>query len=173
MDLRRRAELVSARAEGEKLLQYTGGTVVSNGTFVIDGSLVADGAKSFEVAEGAILDLNETTLEGATIAGAGVVTNGTLSAATIAYGEDALPTFTDVTFDGTLTVDFDKTDEDTLDKTAAKAGIVVARYTGEAPANLRVKSVNTGIERVRTAVVCEGGDVIAKMTQSGFSVVIR
>ena len=166
-------ELVSARAEGEKLLQYTGGTVVSNGTFVIDGSLVADGAKSFEVAEGAILDLNETTLEGATIAGAGVVTNGTLSAATIAYGEDALPTFTDVTFDGTLTVDFDKTDEDTLDKTAAKAGIVVARYTGEAPANLRVKSVNTGIERVRTAVVCEGGDVIAKMTQSGFSVVIR
>ena len=117
--------------------------------------------------------VNETTLEGATIAGAGVVTNGTLSAATIAYDEDALPTFTDVTFDGTLTVDFDKTDEDPLDKTAAKAGIVVARYTGEAPANLRVKSVNTGIERVRTAVVCEGGDVIAKMTQSGFSVIIR
>ena len=166
-------ELVAARAEGEKLLQYTGGTVVSNGTFVIDGSLVADGAKSFEVAEGAILDLNETTLEGATIAGAGVVTNGTLSAATIAYDEDALPTFTDVTFDGTLTVDFDKTDEDPLDMAAAKAGIVVAHYTGEAPANLRVKSVNTGIERVRTAVVCEGGDVIAKMTQSGFSVIIR
>ena len=166
-------KLVEARAEGEKLLQYTGGTVVSNGTFVVDGSLVADGAKSFDVAEGAILDLNGSALDGATISGAGVVTNGTLSAATIAYGEDALPTFTDVTFDGTLTVDFDKTDEDPLDKTAAKAGIVVARYTGEAPANLRVKSVNTGIERVRTAVVCEGGDVIAKMTQSGFSVVIR
>ena len=74
-------ELVSARAEGEKLLQYTGGTVVSNGTFVIDGSLVADGAKSFEVLEGAILDLNGSTLAGATISGAGVVTNGTLSAA--------------------------------------------------------------------------------------------
>ena len=157
----------------QKLLQHTGGTVVSNGTLVVDGSLVADGAKSFEVAEGATLDLNETTLAGATVSGAGVVTNGTLSAATIAYDEDALPTFTDVTFDGTLTVDFDKTDEDPLDKTAAKAGIVVAHYTGEAPANLRVKSVNTGIERVRTAVVCEGGDVIAKMTQSGFVVIIR
>ena len=166
-------ELVAARAEGEKLLQYTGGTVVSNGTFVIDGSLVADGAKSFEVVEGAILDLNETTLEGATIAGAGVVTNGTLSAATIAYDEDALPTFSDVAFSGTLFVDFGKSADDPLDMAAAKAGIVVAHYTGEAPANLRVKSVNTGIERARTAVVCEGGDVIAKMTQSGFFVVIR
>ena len=166
-------KLVAARAEGEKLIQYTGGTVVSNGTLVIDGSLVADGAKSFEVAEGAILDLNETTLAGATISGSGVVTNGTLSAATIAYDEDALPTFSDVAFSGTLFVDFGKSADDPLDKTAAKAGIVVAHYTGEAPVNLRVKSVNTGIERARTAVVCEGGDVIAKMTQSGFSVIIR
>ena len=53
-------------ASTERLLQYTGGTVVSNGTLVVDGSLV-DGAKSFEVAKGATLDLNETTLASATI----------------------------------------------------------------------------------------------------------
>ena len=160
-------------ASTEKLLQYTGGTVVSNGTLVVDGSLVADGAKSFEVAEGAILDLNETTLEGATIAGAGVVTNGTLSAATIAYDEDALPTFSDVVFSGTLFVDFGKTDENPLDKDDAKTGIRVAHYTGEAPANLMVKALNTGIPRVRADVSCVDGDIVVTAVQSGFSVIIR
>ena len=166
-------KLVTARSEGEKLLQYTGGTTISNGTLVVDGSLVADGAKSFEVCAGAVLDMSGTAIDGATISGSGVVTNGTLSAATIAYDAEAVMTFSGVAFSGTLFVDFGKTDEDPLDKDDAKTGIRVAHYTGEAPANLRVKSVNTGIERVRTAVVCEGGDVIAKMTQSGFVVIIH
>ena len=160
-------------ASTEKLLQYTGGTVVSNGTLVVDGTLVADGAKSFEVAEGAALDLNETTLAGATISGAGTVTNGTLSAATIAYDADAALTFEDVAFNGALTVDFGCTAENPLDMAAAKAGIVVAHYTGDAPANLRVKAVNTGIARARTTVACEDGDVVAKISQVGFSVIIR
>ena len=157
----------------QKLLQHTGGTVVSNGTLVVDGSLVADGAKSFEVCAGAVLDMSGTVIAGATISGSGVVTNGTLSAATIAYDEDALPTFTDVTFDGTLTVDFGKTADDPLDMAAAKAGIVVAHYTGDAPVNLKVRAVNTGIARARATVACENGNVLAKMTQTGFYVIIR
>lgn len=165
-------ELVLARAEGEKLLQYTGGTVVSNGTLVVDGSLV-DGAKSFEVAEGAMFDLNETTLEGATIAGAGVVTNGTLSAATIAYDADALPTFSGVAFKGALIVDFGRTEDNPLDIDEASAGISIARYTGEAPVNLRVKTINTGIQRARAAVDFVDGVIVMKVDQTGFLMIVR
>lgn len=166
-------ELVEARAEGEKLLQYTGGTVVSNGTFVVDGSLVADGAKSFEVAEGAILDLNETTLADATISGSGVVTNGTLSAATIAYDADALPTFSGVAFKGALIVDFGRTEDNPLDIDEASAGISIARYTGEAPVNLRVKTINTGIQRTRAAVDFVDGVIVMKVDQTGLLMIVR
>ena len=166
-------KLVEARAEGEKLLQYTGGTVVSNGTLVIDGSLVADGAKSFEVLEGAILDLNGSTLAGATISGAGVVTNGTLSAATIAYDADAVTTFSDIAFDGTLFVDFGKTGDESIDKDVAREGIVFAHYTGDAPAITRVKALNTGIARATAKVSFADGDIVVAVKQSGFEVRIR
>ena len=166
-------KLVAARAEGEKLVQYTGGTVVSNGTLVVDGSLVADGAKTFGVCAGATLDLNDTTLAGAKISDAGTVTNGTLSAATLAYAVDAVPTFSDVAFDGTLTVDFGRTAEDPLDAAEARAGIVVAHYTGEAPANLSIRAANTGIERAKTEVTLSGGDIIATVAPSGFMVIVR
>ena len=156
----------------EKLLQYTGGTVVSNGTLVVDGSLV-DGAKSFEVAKGATLDLNKTTLAGATIAGAGVVTNGTLSAATLAYDSDALPTFSGVAFKGALIVDFGRTEDNPLDIDEASAGISIARYTGEAPVNLRVKAINTGIQRARAAVDFVGGVIVMKVDQTGFLMIVR
>lgn len=160
-------------ASTEKLLQGTGKTVVSNGTLVVDGSLVADGAKSFEVAEGAALDLNETTLAGATISGAGTVTNGTLSAATIAYDAEAVMTFSGVAFDGTLFVDFGKTAEDPLDRQAAKSGIVVAHYTGDAPVIAKVVPANTGIARAKAKVVCDAGDIVVTVEQSGLAVVIR
>ncbi|MBR4259217.1 MAG: autotransporter-associated beta strand repeat-containing protein [Kiritimatiellae bacterium] len=157
----------------QKLLQHTGGTVVSNGTLVVDGSLVADGAKSFEIAEGATLDLNETTLASATISGAGVVTNGTLSAATIAYDADAALTFEDVAFNGALTVDFGCTAENPLDRNAGKAGITVAHYTGDAPVIAKVVPANTGIARAKAKVVCDAGDIVVTVEQSGLAVVIR
>lgn len=166
-------KLVTARSEGEKLLQYTGGTTVSNGTLVVDGSLVADGAKTFEVAEGAALDLNETTLAGATVSGAGVVTNGTLSAATIAYDTEAVMTFSGVAFDGTLFIDFGKTEEDPLDRDAGRAGITVAHYTGEAPVIAKVVPANTGIVRAKAKVVCNEGDIVVTVVQSGLLVYIR
>ena len=164
---------MNAKVESTELLvQNTGGLHVAEGKLILNGALVA-GKPDVEISAGATLDLNGTSLAPTMLYGGGTVTNGTISATTLAYDAVALPTFSDVAFSGTLFVDFGKSADDPLDKTAAKAGIVVAHYTGEAPANLRVKSVNTGIERARTAVVCEGGDVIAKMTQSGFSVRIR
>lgn len=165
-------ELVSARAEGEKLLQYTGGTVVSNGTFVIDGSLVADGAKSFEVAEGAILDLDGSTLSGARIAGAGTVTNCTLSATTVVYSETETPTFDGGALGGTLFVDFGRTAENPLDPQAAKNGIVVAHYVGDAPGIEKVKVVNTGLPQPSARVACVNGAIVVFVDRSGFSVII-
>ena len=164
-------ELVSARAEGEKLLQYTGGTVVSNGTLVVDGSLVADGAGSFAVASGATLDLDGSTLAGATLSGAGVVSNGTLNA-TLAYGDGtALPTFSSVA--GFLTVDFGRTSANPVDSSTAAAGIVVGRYSGAAPVGLKAKAVNTGISGARTTVTFSDGQIFAKIAPSGFAVLIR
>ena len=166
-------KLVSPRTEGEKLLQHTGGTVVSNGTFVVDGSLVADGAKSFAAAEGGVLDLNGTALAGATLSGAGVVTNGTFATATITYDETDVPTFSDVAFSGKTTVDFGHTAADPLDKAAARAGLVVAHYTGAVPAGLSIKAKGTGIPMALTKTRCENGDVVVTITRSGFSVIIK
>ena len=166
-------ELVSARAEGEKLLQYTGGTVVSNGTFVVDGSLVADGAKSFAAAEGGVLDLNGTELSGATLSGAGVVTNGTFATATITYDETDIPTFSDVAFSGKTTVDFGHTAENPLDRAAARAGLVVAHYTGAVPAGLSIRTTGTGIPMAHAKTRYENGDVVVTITRSGFSVIIK
>lgn len=159
-------------ASTEKLLRGTGTTVVSNGTLVVDGSLV-NGAKSFEVAEGATLDLNETTLASATISGAGVVTNGTLSAATIAYDADAALTFEDVAFNGALMVDFGCTAENPFDRDAGRAGITVAHYTGEALVIAKVVPANTGIVRAKAKVVCNEGDIVVTVVQSGLLVYIR
>lgn len=167
-------KLVEARAEGEKLLQYTGGTVVSNGTFVIDGSLVADGAKSFEVCAGAVLDLNGSVLTNATIAGAGQVVNGTLVNPTLAYDADALTTFDGVEFDGVLFIDFGRTAEDPLDRTEARAGILVAHYAeGTVPEFTKVKALNTGIPRAKAGVSCVDGDIVITTVQTGFEVRLR
>ena len=164
-------KFVSARSEGEKLIQHTGGTTVSNGTLVVDGSLVADGAGSFAVASGATLDLDGSTLAGATLSGAGVVSNGTLNA-TLAYGDGtALPTFSSVA--GFLTVDFGRTSANPVDSSTAAAGIVVGRYSGSAPAGLKVKAVNTGISGARTTVTFSDGQIFAKIAPSGFAVLIR
>ncbi|MBR2713210.1 MAG: hypothetical protein IKB76_00350 [Kiritimatiellae bacterium] len=167
-------ELVEARAEGEKLLQYTGGTVVSNGTFVVDGSLVADGAKVFEVCAGAVLDLNGSALTNTTIAGAGRVVNGTLVNPTLAYDADALTTFDGIEFDGVLFVDFGRTAEDPLDRTEARAGILVAHYAeGTVPEFTKVKALNTGIPRAKAGVSCVDGDIVITTVQTGFEVRLR
>ena len=167
-------KLVEARAEGEKLLQYTGGTVVSNGTFVVDGSLVADGAKSFEVCSGAVLDLNGSVLTNATIAGSGRVVNGKLVNPTLAYDADALTTFEGVEFDGVLFVDFGRTAEDPLDRTEARAGILVAHYAeGTVPEFTKVKALNTGIPRAKAGVSCVDGDIVITTVQTGFEVRLR
>ena len=162
-------KLVEARAEGEKLLKYTGGTVVSNGTFVVDGSLVADGAKSFEVAAGAALDLNGTTLSGATVSGAGTIANGVLSGSTLVCGGD-LPTFDGVT--GALSIDFGKTKADPLDM---KAPVVIGHYTGDAPTGLtfRTKPLNTGVDRAVVSVSFENGDIVASVRLSGMALILR
>ena len=166
-------KLVSPRSADEKLLQYTGGTIVSNGTFVIDGSLVADDSKAFTVASGAVLDLNGTMLSGATLSGAGTVTNGTLSAATIPYNAKAgALTFSGVAFDGVLTVDFGCTDNP-LDIEGARAGFVVARYTGDIPAGLVVKPVNTGLVRPHARVSFADGNIRVSVVNLGLSVFMR
>ena len=166
-------ELLAPRAQGEALLQHTGGTTVSNGTFVIDGALVADKAKSFAVADGALLDLNGTTLFGGTFSGAGAVTNGMLDAPTVKYDEAAVPTFSDVVFSGRMTVDFCHTEEDPIDKDAAREGIVVAHYTGEAPKKLSVMATGTGISLARTSAWCEDGDVVVSISRAGFYIIFK
>lgn len=167
-------KLVAPRKAGEKLLQYTGGTIVSNGTFVIDGSLVADDSKAFTVASGAVLDLNGTPLSGATLSGAGTVTNGTLSAATIPYNATTgALTFSDVAFDGVLTVDFGCTAENPLDIEGARAGFVVAKYTGDMPAGLVVRPVNTGLVRPHARVSFADGNISVSVVNLGLSVFLR
>ena len=164
-------ELVEARAEGEKLLQYTGGTVVSNGTLVVNGSVV-DGSKTFSVATGATLDLNASTLVGGTLSGAGTIANGTLSATTLEYGDGtALPTFSGVA--GEVTVNFGCTTAYPLDLTAAKTGIVVGHYTGNAPSELVFRAADTGLSLYRPVVSFVDGDIVMKFELSGFMIFVK
>ena len=120
-----------------------------------------------------MLDLNGTALAGATLAGAGVVTNGTLSAATITYDETDVPTFSDVAFSGKTVVDFGHTAENPLDKAAARTGLVVAHYTGAVPAGLSIRTTGTGIPMAHAKTRYENGDVVVTITRSGFSVIIK
>ena len=164
---------LTVNARQSATLAITGKLDVKAGRVEIaDGAGAAvSGDCALAVASGATVDLGGNPVSFTALSGAGTVTNGTLST-TLEYGDGTvLPTLNGV--DGTLTVDFGRTAENPLDMAAAKAGIVVAHYTGDAPANLRVKAVNTGIARARTTVACEDGDVVAKISQVGFSVIIR
>ncbi len=162
---------LTVNARQSATLAITGKLDVKAGQVEIADGAAVSGDCALAVASGATVDLGGNAVSFTALSGAGTVTNGTLST-TLAYGDGTvLPTLNGV--DGILTVDFGRTAENPLDMATAKAGIVVAHYTGDAPVNLKVRAVNTGIARVRTAVVCEGGDVIAKMTKFGFSVIIR
>lgn len=152
-------------------LAITGTLKVEAGTVEIADGTAVSGDCALAVSSGATVDLGGNAVSFTALSGAGTVMNGTLST-TLEYGDGTvLPTLNGV--DGTLTVDFGRTAENPLDMAAAKAGIVVAHYTGDAPVNLKVRAVNTGIARARATVACANGNVLAKMTQTGFSVIIR
>ena len=78
-----------------------------------------------------------------------------------------------VAFKGALIVDFGRTEDNPLDIDEASAGISIARYTGEAPVNLRVKTINTGIQRARAAVDFVDGVIVMKVDQTGFLMIVR
>ena len=162
---------LTVNARQSATLAITGKLDVKAGQVeIVDGAAVS-GDCALAVASGATVDLGGNAVSFTALSGAGTVTNGTLST-TLEYGDGTvLPTLNGV--DGTLTVDFGRTAENPLDMAAAKAGIVVAHYTGDAPVNLKVRAVNTGIARARATVACENGNVLAKMTQTGFLVFIR
>ena len=162
---------LTVNARQSATLAITGKLDVKAGQVEIADGAAVSGDCALAVASGATVDLGGNAVSFTALSGAGTVTNGTLST-TLAYGDGTvLPTLNGV--DGTLTVDFGRTAENPLDMAAAKAGIVVAHYTGDAPVNLKVRAVNTGIARARTTVACEDGDVVAKISQVGFSVIIR
>lgn len=149
----------------EKLLQNTGLTTVAEGTLVLDGSLVAEGAK-LAVAADATLDLNGSTLA-APVSGAGTITNGKLADdLTLVYG-DEMPTFGEGVLGSKLTVDFTGTTAE------FKTPYVVGHYTGAAPAGLKVKAVNTGLETFKAVTTCEGGDIKVTLVKSGLLVLIK
>ena len=162
---------LTVNARQSATLAITGKLDVKAGQVEIADGAAVSGDCALAVASGATVDLGGNAVSFTALSGAGTVTNGTLST-TLEYGDGTvLPTLNGV--DGTLTVDFGRTAENPLDMAAAKAGIVVAHYTGDAPVNLKVRAVNTGIARARATVACENGNVLAKMTQIGFSVIIR
>lgn len=162
---------LTVNARQSATLAITGKFDVKAGQVEIADGAAVSGDCALAVASGATVDLGGNAVSFTALSGAGTVTNGTLST-TLEYGDGTvLPTLNGV--DGMLTVDFGRTAENPLDMAAAKAGIVVAHYTGDAPVNLKVRAVNTGIARARATVACENGNVLAKMTQSGFSVIIR
>jgi hypothetical protein len=165
------ASSLTVNARQSATLAITGKLDVKAGQVEIADGAAASGDCALAVASGATVDLGGNAVSFTALSGAGTVTNGTLST-TLEYGDGTvLPTLNGV--DGTLTVDFGRTAENPLDMAAAKAGIVVAHYTGDAPVNLKVRAVNTGIARARATVACENGNVLAKMTQTGFYVIIR
>ena len=158
-------KLVSPRTDGEKLLQNTGLTTVAEGTLVLDGTLVAEGAK-LAVAADATLDLNGSTLA-APVSGAGTITNGKLTDdLTLVYG-DEMPTFGEGVLGSKLTVDFTGTTAE------FKTPYVVGHYAGAAPAGLKVKAVNTGLEAFRAVTTCEDGDITVTLVKSGLLVLIK
>ena len=162
---------LTVNARQSATLAITGKLDVKAGRVEIADGAAVSGDCALAVASGATVDLGGNAVSFTALSGAGTVTNGTLST-TLEYGDGTvLPTLNGV--DGTLTVDFGRTAENPLDMAAAKAGIVVAHYTGDAPVNLKVRAVNTGIARARATVACENGNVLAKMTQTGFLVFIR
>ena len=165
------ASSLTVNARQSATLAITGKLDVKAGQVKIADGAAVSGDCALAVASGATVDLGGNAVSFTALSGAGTVTNGTLST-TLEYGDGTvLPTLNGV--DGTLTVDFGRTAENPLDMAAAKAGIVVAHYTGDAPVNLKVRAVNTGIARARATVACENGNVLAKMTQTGFYVIIR
>ena len=93
---------------------------------------------------------------------------------TLIYDADAITTFEGVEFDGVLFVDFGRTAEDPLDRTEARAGILVAHYgEGTVPEFAKVKALNTGIARVKSGVSCVDGDIVVTAVQTGFEVRLR
>ena len=123
---------------------------------------------------GATLDMGGLTQTVASFTGAGTVTNGTLTAATIPYNAEAgALTFSGVAFDGALTGDFGCTAENPLDIEAARAGFVVAKYIGDIPAGLVVRPVNTGLVRPHARVSFADGNVRVSVVNLGLSVFMR
>ena len=153
-------------------LGITGLLRVEEGTVKFADGSAAAGTCALTVSEAAVADLNGQSVAFTAISGAGVVTNGTLNATTLEYGDgSAIPTFSDVA--GTVTVDFGRTAEDPLDEAAAKEGIVVGHYTGDAPAELSFRSTGTGLRNYRASVLFDGGDIVLKYKLAGFVVFIQ
>ena len=167
-------KLVAPRTEGEKLLQSTGTLTVAEGTMVLDGALVAE-KLDVVIAEGAVLDLNGSTLEVKSITGKGTVVNGTIKLTQIAYNTGDWATMGEGASiaAGTILVDFTGC---TFTKAQYAEGIVITSYSGAAPTGLVLKAVNVDDKVVMnpsSQTVIADGKIILIVKPSGFTVIIR
>ena len=166
-------KLVAPRTAGEKLLQSTGTLTVAEGTMVLDGALVKEEI-DVVVAEGAVLDLNGSTLKAKSITGKGTVVNGTVQLTQIAYNTGDWATMGEGASiaAGTILVDFK---DATFTKAQYAAGIVITTYTGAKPTGIVLKAINVDPEVVpnaRSQTVIEDGKIMLKVVPSGFTILV-
>lgn len=167
-------KLVESRSEADKLLQSTGTLTVAEGTMVLDGALVKEEI-DVVIAEGAVLDLNGSTLKAKSITGKGTVVNGTVQLTQVPYNAEGWATMgTGASIaTGTILVDFK---DATFTKAQYAAGIVITTYTGAKPTGIVLKAINvdsTVVPNARSQTVIADGKIMLKVAPSGFAISIK
>ena len=161
---------------GVVTVQNAGGVVVREGSVELETG-ATDAASAFTVEAGATLDLAGNSVSVGKVAGAGTVSGGTLSAVTLVASDGDVPTFTDVAFAGSVTVDFGCDAEGPADKSKYyKVATLGANVTGKLTDGMLLDAANTGnvnLHKARIAVDGSGNVTAKPATGNGFTIVIK
>lgn len=144
---------------GVVTVQNAGGVVVAEGAVELEVG-ATDAGSAFTVEAGATLDLAGNSVSVGKVAGAGTVSDGTLSAVTLVASDGVVPTFEDVAFAGAITVDFGCDQENPAEKRAYSVAALGSGASGKLVpgASVNCPAVNTGVGRWTHATVRVGMD---------------
>ena len=168
--------LAFACKDGMKSWDFGGTLSLEEGTVTLAAGAVREGARA-DIADGATLDLNGTTIEGAVISGEGVVANGTLdSSRLMAEVSDVgvatrCVTLSGVSFSGRTIIDFGRTEENPLPDRPLT--MTLFAYTGTAPDVGGWKVNCTGREGVSGSFKASAGVVTCTIIKGGLTLFVR
>lgn len=163
--------LAFACKSGMRSWDFGGTLSIEEGAVTLAAGAVREGAKA-EIADGAALDLNGTTLERAVISGEGTVANGTLDSSRIMVDVTNAGVVTgsvklsNVAFTGRTVIDLGRTQANPLpDRTLA---VTLFSYSGSAPDVSGWRLKGTGRGNVKGRFEAAGGIVTCTISATGF-----